>query len=117
MKEAVRAFRWVMARFEKGGQPLAAAQVAVDLAELLLRHGRWQDALALVKSSIPIFERFGCEARAFELWMDLLAGLLDRSSKPRYLRRVAAVRGALEAIHESWLDPWILPPIRRPVDR
>lgn len=65
--------------FEKRGQPLDVARVAVDLAEMLVRAGRGGEARKAALALTPGFERLGNHSPARALWLDLLALLLQGS--------------------------------------
>lgn len=102
-RDAIRCFREAIELFEAEGQLLDVAFVAVDLAEMLMRHGQFAETLELVKALSPRFERLSNNAQAFGLWMDLCALILS-GSKAGSLEHVATVRAALKEA-----DPKIRP--------
>ncbi len=83
--------------FEKRQEPRKAAQVAVDLAEMLIRAGRKNEAQETVQSLTPCFEKFGSQSQALARWLDLLA-LLLQGAWGSCLEHVASVRSALKNV-------------------
>lgn len=93
-RAAAAALLGTLRTFEKGGQPLEVARVAVELVEMLIKAGRRGEAQKIAQSFTPFFERLGGQGPALALWLDLLA-LILQGSWERCLEHAALARGAL----------------------
>lgn len=95
LAEASRCFRKAINAFEKFGQPLDVAFVALDLGEMLMSAGRFAEALTMAKAVTPCFEKLRCNTQAMALWLDLLA-LIIQGSRESSLAHVVLLRKELK---------------------
>lgn len=93
--EAISGFQSAIELFQKYGQPLDVAFVAVDLAETLMTLGRFAETLAIARAMTPTFEKLSANAQAWALWLDLVA-LILQGSRDTSLAHVVLLRKALE---------------------
>ncbi len=94
-KEAVAHFRKAIDLYERFGQPLDVAFVAVDLAEMLVKMGRFAESLAIAQALTPTFEKLSVNAQALALWLDMVA-LILQGSRDGSLAHAVLLREALE---------------------
>lgn len=92
---AGQAYREAIRIFEKVGQGLDVAFVAVDLAEMLISAGRLAETLTLARALTPRFENLGNHPFAASLWMDLLA-LILQGSRDGLLAQILNLRAVLK---------------------
>lgn len=92
---AGRAYRDSILIFERVGQGLDVAFVAVELAEMMMSTGRVAETLAIARALTPRFEKLGSNPHAISLWMDLLA-LILQGSREGSLAQIVLLREALQ---------------------
>ena len=93
--EAISGYQKAIDLYEKYGQPLDVAFVAVDLAEALMTSGRFAETLVIAKALTPTFEKLSANAQAWALWLDLVA-LILQGSRDTFLAHVVLLRKALD---------------------